>query len=149
MKTRKAQGISINMIVIIAIAVFVVFLVLGFMTGGWQYFAGAFGSATKGTGGYEAANIKCTQWCTSYQSAGCPDSGYLYNRLYRNQMATADTDGNGVMDDCFSCLGDATCDGEGISEVLGSCGCGGLETDDLPVPEPVVPPAQDQQDDQG
>jgi hypothetical protein len=125
MTNKKAQGISINMIVVIAIAVFVVFLVLGFASGGWNYFAGAFGSATKGTGGYEAAKIKCDTWCTSYQGGGCPDSGYLYNRMYNEQGATADTDGNGALDDCFSCLGDTvSCDGEKIPNVLGGkCDC--------------------------
>jgi len=127
MSSKKAQGISINMIVVIAIAVFVVFLVLGFATGGWSYFAGAFGGATKGIGGYESAKIKCDQWCISYQSAGCPDTGYVRERLYTNVMATADTNGDGAINDCFSCLGDADCIGEEISGVITSCGCGALE----------------------
>ena len=114
------------MIVVIAIAVFVVFLVLGFATGGWSYFAGAFGGATKGTGGFESAQIKCETWCNSYQSAGCPDTGYVQSRLYANQPATADTNGDGEVNDCFNCLGDASCDGEKISNVLRSCECGSV-----------------------
>ncbi len=140
MTNKKAQGISINMIVVIAITVFVVFLVLGFASGGWNYFAGAFGSATKGTGGYEAAKIKCDTWCTSYQNSGCPTSGYQYDRIQNSQKSTADTDGDGEMNDCFSCLGDASCDGDSISDVLnGKCKCGGLDTK-APTP-PVVPAA--------
>jgi len=123
---RKAQGISINMIVVIAIAVFVVFLVLGFVSGGWQYFAGSFGSATKGTGGFEAAKIKCDTWCTSYQSSGCPTDGYARNRLYNTQFHGADTNNDGELNDCFSCLGvvnNADCSGDMIDNVIQNCAC--------------------------
>jgi len=123
MKTRKAQGISINMIVVIAIAVFVVFLVLGFATGGWRYFAEAFGGATKGVGGFEAAKIKCETWCISFQTDRCPTSGTIATKMTSSHAQTADTNGDGALNDCFSCMGSASCAGEAISNVLSSCTC--------------------------
>ena len=110
---RKAQGISINMIVIIALAVFVVFLVMGFVTGGWSYFAGAFKGATGGTGGsYDAARIRCDQWCETYKSTG---SGL--DRMNAPQNFGYDANGDGdATNDCFQCIGDAPgCEDEVIS----------------------------------
>ena len=125
MKTKKAQGISINMIVVIAIAVFVVFLVLGFATGGWRYFAEAFGGASKSASGYDAAKIKCETWCTSYQNDRCPTdtTKAIYKRLYDSHDQTSDTNSDGELNDCFSCRGNANCDGEAISNVLTRCDC--------------------------
>jgi len=128
---RKGQGLSINMLVIIALAIFVIFLVLGFLTGGWKYFAGMFGSATKGAGGYEVAKIKCDNWCLTYQQAGCP-AGYLKTRLTAEHSFATDTNEDGEFNDCYSCAGDADCAGEHISRVIGTnldsaCGCGGEE----------------------
>ena len=121
--TKKGQGLSINMLVIIALAIFVIFLVLGFLTGGWKYFAGMFGAATKGGGGYDAAKIKCDQWCNSYRDAGCP-GGYMWTRLTSQQDFGSDTNNDGQMNDCYNCIGDATCGGEAIDNVIGTCGCG-------------------------
>jgi len=123
MRNRKAQGISINIIVMIAIAVFVVFLILGFVTGGWSYFGGAFGGVTKSAGGYDTAKIKCEQWCMSFQNDDCPTSGTTYEMMYGTHLQNSDTNGDGEMNDCYSCLGDAECAGEAIDVVLTRCQC--------------------------
>ena len=114
-KGPKGQGISINMLVVIALAVFAVFLVIGFMTGGFSYFAGAFGEITKGTAGEESARIKCQQFCASYISAGSPeftagDSSYWDERLCAprydidlNNNGIVDPSGDKDPDDEYSC----------------------------------------------
>lgn len=140
---RKADiGISINMVVIIALAVFAVFLIMGFVTGGWSYFTGAFKGATGGTGGYEAAKIRCDQFCVSYQGAGCPTSGYAFERLKQSQAFGYDTNNDGVSNnDFFSCLGSCSApsgfegtegegtEGECIDSVISNCKCSSVSAE--------------------
>jgi len=119
---------SINIIVVIAIAVFSLTLILGFATSGWHYFANLFGGVTKTTGGYDSARIKCDQACISYQNANCPKTGEPYKQMYGTRMQNSDTNGDGEMNDCYSCLGYAAsieCDGESMDNVLTACDCAG------------------------
>ena|GEM_PF-3269161 len=128
-QNEKGQGISINMLIIIALAVFAIFLVLGFVSGGWSYFAGAFGGVTKGTGGYDQAKINCDSWCVSYKNVNCPTdtSHYLYKKLHDDHFFTTDVNGDGdPSNDCYNCLesvSDTECTGETIGNVLFSCKC--------------------------
>ena len=107
---RKAQGLSINMLVIIALAVFVVFIVLGFTTGGWTKFAGLFSASTTGTGsGEEGVRITCETHCTQYANALRPkiqQNDVWYNKLVGDTM-NIDLDGNGILDsaDTYHCVG--------------------------------------------
>ena len=103
MANRKGQGLSINMLVIIALAVFVVFIVLGFTTGGWTKFAGLFGAATTGAGsGDEAARITCDSFCTQYANAGRPTidstgSGDVWHKKLYAERDDIDLDGDGTI----------------------------------------------------
>ena len=100
MANRKGQGLSINMLVIIALAVFVVFIVLGFTTGGWTKFAGLFGAATTGAGsGDEAARITCDSFCTQYANAGRPgiDTGDVWETKLISDRNDIDLDGDGTI----------------------------------------------------
>jgi hypothetical protein len=101
MANRKGQGLSINMLVIIALAVFVVFIVLGFTTGGWTKFAGLFGAATQGAGsGLEAARITCDSFCAQYTNAGRPDisSGDVWSDKLYAERDDIDLDSDGKID---------------------------------------------------
>ena len=96
MKNKKGQGLSINTLVIIALAVFVIFLVIGFVTSGWSFFTSKF-QVAKVTG-EDVAKSKCDTWCASWQSAGRPDvgtSGYWYDRLCAERF-DVDINGDGV-----------------------------------------------------
>ncbi|MDP7260821.1 MAG: hypothetical protein QGI80_02545 [archaeon] len=100
MANKKGQGLSINMLVIIALAVFVVFIVLGFTTGGWTKFAGLFGAATTGAGsGDEAARITCDSFCTQYANAGRPgiDTGDVWETKLISDRNDIDLDGDGTI----------------------------------------------------
>lgn len=107
-ENEKGQGISINMLIIIALAVFAVFLILGFVSGGWSYFAGAFGQATKGTGGAESAEIRCKTSCATWITAGCPGSAtdptYSWKKVH-NAQEGLDFNGDGIIgdDDKYYC----------------------------------------------
>ena len=98
------------MLVVIALAVFVIFLVLGFMTGGWSYFAGLFGGAVKGgSSGQDAARIKCQTVCASYASSGSPQisltsTDYWGDRILGTKH-DVDLDGDGQTD-YYCCRGD-------------------------------------------
>ncbi len=109
MANKKGQGLSINMLVIIALAVFVVFIVLGFTTGGWTKFAGLFGAATTGAGsGLEAARITCDSFCTQYANAGRPDiaPGDVWDDKLKATRADIDLDGDGRIDgEWYVCTG--------------------------------------------
>ena len=86
------------MLVIIALAVFVVFIVLGFTTGGWTKFAGLFGAATTGAGsGDEAARITCETFCTQYANAGRPpiSPGDVWDGKLTTERNDIDLDGDG------------------------------------------------------
>lgn len=120
MRNKKAQGLSIRMIVIIALAVFVLFLIIGFVTGGWAYFAKILGLQTEISGEAIVAN-KCSISCSTYVSAGCPNSGAKYNEVY-NSIDIKDVDNDGTAD-CYSCLGTATCSGTAYSNVADPAEC--------------------------
>jgi len=105
MANRKGQGLSINMLVIIALAVFVVFIVLGFTTGGWTRFAGLFGAATTGAGsGIDAAAITCDNYCSLYVNAGSPTvaGGDTWDKRLISVRTDIDIDGDGFADTCDS-----------------------------------------------
>jgi hypothetical protein len=121
--SKKAQGISINMIVIIALAVFTIFLIMGFATGGWSYFTGAFKGATGGSGGYDTAKIRCDQFCNSLKNSGCIEGSAADKRVTDHMPFGYDTneDGDGS-NDYFRCEG--SCDsrgGECVGKVIGTC----------------------------
>ena len=48
MRNRKAQGLPIKTLVKIALAIFVIFLIISFTTGSWRYFTKTFREALKG-----------------------------------------------------------------------------------------------------
>jgi len=126
---KKGQGISINMLIIIALAVFTVFLVLGFMSGGWSYFAGAFKGVAGGSGsGMETAKVKCDRWCVTYKNDDCRSGTTIHTKLTTMQLFGYDTNGDGnSTNDCFQCTGgtpDCGPDGEEIGNVIGGCSCG-------------------------
>ena len=103
MANRKGQGLSINMLVIIALAVFVVFIVLGFTTGGWTKFAGLFGAATTGAGsGIDAAAITCDNYCSLYVNAGSPTvvGGDTWDKRLISVRTDIDIDGDGKAEGC-------------------------------------------------
>lgn len=113
MANKKGQGLSINMLVIIALAVFVVFIVLGFTTGGWTKFAGLFGAATTGAGsGDEAARITCDSFCTQYANAGRPPigTGDVWDAKLTTERNDIDLDGDGriLTAETYLCVGTAT-----------------------------------------
>jgi len=94
---KKGQGISINVLVILALAVFSVFLVIGFITGGFSFFAGAFGEVTKATSGDESARLNCEQSCTSYLTSGSPSpvSDFWKEKLCEDRFEI-DLNGDGL-----------------------------------------------------
>jgi len=105
MKNQKAQGISIRMLIVIALAVFVIFLVLTFVTGGWKYFSTTFKSVTEHPP-EEVAAVKCQEACARYVNAGCPASGAFYDLVYVARR-DVDFDGDGELTaaDEYSCVG--------------------------------------------
>jgi hypothetical protein len=112
MANKKGQGLSINMLVIIALAVFVVFIVLGFTTGGWTKFAGLFGAATTGAGsGDEAARITCETFCTQYANSGRPDigPGDVWETKLISDRNDIDLDGSGAIEttEKYHCVDDS------------------------------------------
>ena len=110
MKSKKGQGLSINTLVIIALAVFVIFLVIGFVTSGWGYFTNLFGGTLKHDP-VETARTKCNQWCATWQATGTPevtDNDYWDKRLCDERRDRGiDFDNDGVIDsaDGYSCRG--------------------------------------------
>ncbi|MFH1424456.1 MAG: hypothetical protein ABIG20_02110 [archaeon] len=102
MTGNKGQGLSINMLVVIALAVFVIFLVFGFLTGGWSYFAGAFGGLTQ-QGEMDIARSKCQTDCTLYITQGRPlidenDADDYWNKKLLQTRNDVDTNGDGIVD---------------------------------------------------
>ena len=56
-RNKKGMELSINMLVIVALAIFSLFLLVGFVLGGFSYFKGIFGSVS--TQPSEVAKVKC------------------------------------------------------------------------------------------
>ncbi len=104
---NKGQGLPIGTLVLIALAVFVLFLIIGFVTSGWSFFSGKFGLIKEGTSAEDVAINKCQTWCASWESAGQPTSGTYYDRLC-NIHNDLDLNGDGTIDnaDEYSCRGD-------------------------------------------
>ncbi len=109
-KNNKGQGLPIGTLVLIALAVFVLFLIIGFVTSGWSFFSGKFGLIKEGTSGYDEAANKCQTWCSQWVSTGKPgtdENGYLisgstwYARLCSSH-SDIDLDGDGT-EDTYSC----------------------------------------------
>lgn len=113
MRNKKSQGMSIRMIVIIAIAVFVLFLVIGFVTGGWAYFANLLKGGT--TSGSEAASLNCERWCTGWINKGCPSDDAYYDKQVNVICHTdVDFDNDGTNDPYY-------CKDYDISDTTSGC----------------------------
>jgi len=109
MRNNKAQGLSISTLVIIALAVFVIFLVIGFVTSGWSFFTSKFG-AVKGEE-LDAARIKCNTICASYTAQGSPEIGPedTWDVALCQARTDFDLNNDGIKDDFdeFTCRGSA------------------------------------------
>ncbi len=104
MRNNKAQGLSINMLVIIALAVFVIFLIVGFVTSGWGYFSKSFSSVK--VEGQSVARQKCLNWCSQWQAQGSSqvNTSTYWNSTLCGTHNDTDLNGDGV-NDAYSCRG--------------------------------------------
>ena len=108
MRNNKAQGLSINMLVIIALAVFVIFLIVGFVTSGWGYFSKSF-SSVKVEGG-TLARQECLNWCTHWKAQGSPtigSTGEYWHDTLCGPHNDVDFENDGT-NDVYSCRGTVT-----------------------------------------
>ena len=117
MRNQKGQGVSINTLIIIALAVFAVFIVINFVSGGVGQFSALLGGAT-GTSEYQAAKARCGTYCTNWVNEGCPTTGYTYQQVTTTRTADLDGDPNTPVES-YSCRGD-------VNPIMSAseCGCG-------------------------
>ncbi len=71
-RNKKGVELSINMLVIVALAVFALFLIIGFVLGGFGFFRSLFGEVTKQKP-EELAQINCERSLTGWKNTGSPD----------------------------------------------------------------------------
>lgn len=71
-KNAKGMELSINMLVIVALAIFALFLIIGFVIGGFGFFTGIF-KEISGKDPVEVIKIKCDTSFTNWGSAGRPE----------------------------------------------------------------------------
>ncbi|HIJ98335.1 TPA: hypothetical protein H1005_00115 [archaeon] len=71
-RNKKGVELSINMLVIVALAVFALFLIIGFVIGGFSFFRDIFGGFTERSP-EEVAQIKCQTAHTNWKNLGSPE----------------------------------------------------------------------------
>lgn len=92
-RNQKGQGVSINTLIVIALAVFAVFIVINFVSGGVGQFTTMFKGAT-GSSGYQAARAQCGTACANWMTENCPTSGYTNDQVTKPRYADLDGDPN-------------------------------------------------------
>ena len=98
MKNKSAFSLSIRMIIVIALSVFVIFMVMEFVSGGWSYFTKTFRETTETSGPGGSATIRCRNLCNGWTSAGCPVGGYFYEQVNTVCHMDVDWDNDGEAD---------------------------------------------------
>ncbi len=119
-RDRKGMELSINMLVIVAMAIFVLFLVVGFVLGGFSYFKGIFGKVATSPG--QVAETKCSvdlqSYVNQYGRTGAGIGTRLGDKICEQRTDAGDLDGNGAEGDSYSCGEyinvDDICSGAGI-----------------------------------
>ena len=123
---KKAQGMSMNIIIIAALAVMVLLLVGSFMTGGFRALTGkitsfvASGPSAETTG----AQVACDQACLTWKNSGCTNFNAVKSSCAGGALAawgtayTDPTDGNTYTSTCSAVVG-------GVTTTDASCGSPG------------------------
>lgn len=67
---------------------------------------------------YTAVDEYCEDLCNIYVMNNCPAEGDIYFALHASSyFQNIDVNGDGEMNDCYSCLGNAVCEGRAIPYV--------------------------------
>ena len=97
LRNKRGIELSINMLVIISLAVFSLFLIIGFVLGGFSFFRDIFGGFTQRSPD-EVAQVKCQTAYTNWKNAGSPDivSGNRWGEQLCGDRWDVDFDNDGV-----------------------------------------------------
>ena len=99
-RNKKGVELSINMLVIVALAVFALFLIIGFVVGGFSFFSDIFRGFTERSP-TEVAQLKCQTAHTNWKNAGSPEivNDDRWDIQLCNDRMDIDFNNDGVKDD--------------------------------------------------
>lgn len=96
-RNKKGMELSINMLVIVALAIFSLFLIIGFVLGGFSYFKGIFGgiSATPEQVAQTKCEISLNSYLNRYERGAANAPEKLVADLC-DERVDVDFDGDGI-----------------------------------------------------
>ncbi|HIK02225.1 TPA: hypothetical protein H1012_00065 [archaeon] len=124
-RNKKGMELSINMLVIVAMAIFTLFLIVGFVLGGFSYFKGIFGgvSSTPDQVAQTKCEISLNSYLNRYERGATNVPQNIRDQLCADRV-DVDFDGDGIsggtVDDPKD-LDDRTYDCQNYVDTQGIC----------------------------